>query len=185
MKRLVLLAALAFALPAEAAPSPAQDHFFQGLQTLCGKTFEGVMTTNDPADADFAGQKLVMKVETCTADQVRIPFSVGADRSRTWVVTRTADGLRLKHDHRHADGVEDTLSQYGGDTTGPGTETRQTFPVDHVSKALFSREGRQVSLTNVWALELEAGKRFAYELRRPGTPGRHFQVAFDLTKPVD
>src|SRR3712207_8407608 len=49
---------------------------------------------------DFAGKRLVMHVRDCSPNEVRIPFHVGEDRSRTWIVTRTAAGLRLKHDHR-------------------------------------------------------------------------------------
>lgn len=165
-----------------AAPAKPADAFFANLSALCGKSFEGRVVTTDPADADFAGKRLVMKVEGCTADQVRIPFSVGEDRSRTWVVTRTATGLRLKHDHRHADGTEDELSQYGGDTAAEGTAMRQEFPVDPFSRDLFTRTGRAVSNTNVWAMEVHPGHMFAYELRRPN---RHFRVEFDLTKAVD
>ena len=116
-------------------------------------------------------------MKTCSANEVRIPFHVGEDRSRTWVVTRVNTGLRLKHDHRHADGTEDVVSQYGGDTTTPGTASRQEFPVDRFSEDLFVRENRAVSVTNVWAMEVEPGKIFAYELRRPE---RHFRVEFDL-----
>ena len=46
---------------------------------------------------------------------------------------------------------------------------------------MFVREDRAVSLTNVWAMEIEPGKLFAYELRRPD---RHFRVEFDLAKPL-
>lgn len=181
-----LLATLLAALstPALAAPTPAQEAFFSRLTALCGKTFVGKVVTTDPADSSFMGKPLVMTVATCSADEIRIPFHVGEDRSRTWVVTRTATGLRLKHDHRHADGVEDVISQYGGDTAGAGTEARQEFPVDEYSKALFTRENRQVSLTNTWAIEVHPGSMFAYELRRPGTPARHFRVEFDLEKPA-
>ena len=167
---------LLLATPAQAATP--QDAFFARLGALCGKSFTGKVVTTDPADAAFAGKPLVMHVKTCTAEEVRIPFHVGEDRSRTWVVTRTATGLRLKHDHRHADGTEDAVSQYGGDTTTPGTASRQEFPVDQFSKDLFVRENRAVSVTNVWAMEVEPGKVFAYELRRPE---RHFRVEFDLS----
>jgi len=182
MKRLALTAVLlALASPALAsAPPPAHEIFFSRLQALCGKSFAGRVVTNDPADAAFAGKPLLMQVKTCAADEVRIPFAVGEDRSRTWVVTRTATGLRLKHDHRHEDGTEDAVSQYGGDTTSAGTASRQEFPVDQFSKDLFVRENRAVSLTNVWAMEIEPGKMFAYELKRPG---RRFRVEFDLATP--
>ena len=167
----------------EAAPEATntQDVFFANLSALCGQTFEGEVATEDPLDADFMGQRLVMTVTDCTDDQVRIPFHVGEDRSRIWVVPRPADGLRLKHDHRHADGTEDTVTQYGGDTADAGTETRQEFPVDQFSIDMFTREDMTVSNTNVWAMEVHPGRQFAYELRREN---RHFRVEFDLSEPV-
>ncbi|MBC6982067.1 hypothetical protein H8B08_09970 [Caulobacter sp. 17J80-11] len=168
----------AVALPAAAAPA---DTFFAELSALCGKSFEGEVISTDPADADFRGKRLVMTVRDCSADEVRVPFAVGEDRSRTWIVTRTAQGLRLKHDHRHADGTPDALTMYGGDTIAPGTAGRQEFPVDAQSRALFEREGRTASLTNVWAMEIEPGRAFVYELRRPN---RLFRVKFDLSRPV-
>lgn len=182
MKQIAVIAA-AIALSACAtAPvrvSP-QDAFFARLTALCGKTFEGRVVTTDAADADFARSRLLMQVRDCSADEVRIPFRVGDNRSRTWVITRTATGLRLKHDHRHEDGTEDELSQYGGDTTTAGSATRQEFPVDQFSKDLFTRRNATVSNTNVWAVEVQR-EMFAYELRRPN---RHFRVEFDLTRPV-
>ena len=159
-----------------------KDLFFGYLSDLCGKSFEGRVVTTDPADADFQGKRLVMTVKDCSKDEIRIPFAVGEDRSRTWVITDTGNGLRLKHDHRHEDGTEDKLSQYGGDTVAKGTDNRQEFPVDQFSKDLFTREGRTVSNTNVWAIEVHPERMFAYELRRPN---RHFRVEFDLTKLVE
>lgn len=174
----IALPALLLVLAAPAQAATPQDVFFTRLSALCGKSFVGKMVTTDPIDATFADQPLVMHVKTCTADEVRIPFHVGEDRSRTWVVTRSATGLRLKHDHRHADGTQDAVSQYGGHTTSRGTASRQEFPVDQFSKDLFLRENSAASVTNVWALEAEPKKVFAYELRRAE---RHFRVEFDLS----
>lgn len=169
-------------------PSPAprtQDAFFANLQALCGQSFAGTIEVDEPAapgnDA-FAGKPLVMHVRDCDDDTVRIPFHVGDDRSRTWVVTRTDTGLRLKHDHRHADGTPDAVTMYGGDTTTGGTPVRQAFPVDAESIALFEREGLTASVANTWAMELHPGERFTYELSRPN--GRLFRVGFDLSAPV-
>ena len=182
-----LLAILAFAaLPGctSAAPPAPADAFIAALQSMCGKAFEGRVVTTDPADSSFAGQRLVMHVRECSANEVRIPFHVGDDRSRTWIVTRTATGLRLKHDHRHADGSPDELTMYGGDTGRAGTAVRQEFPADAESIALFTRTNRAVSNTNVWAMEA-GSTTFAYELRRPPIPGgRFFRVEFDLSRPV-
>jgi hypothetical protein len=53
--------------------------------------------------------------------------------------------------------------------------------VDAESRALFEREKLTASVTNTWAMEIEPGRRFLYELSRPG---RVFRVEFDLTSPV-
>lgn len=164
----------------EAGP---QDAFFANLTALCGQTFEGRVVTDDPADADFASSRLVMHVRDCSDSEIRIPFHVGEDHSRTWIVTRTDDGLRLKHDHRDPDGTEHTLHNYGGDTTGPGTAERQEFPVDQFSIDLFNANDAAVSTTNVWAMEVHPAETFAYELRRVEM-GRHLRVEFDLSRPV-
>jgi hypothetical protein len=167
-----------------AGPEAAQDAFLKELRRHCGKAYEGRLVSSDAADSAMQGQRLVMHVAECSADRIRIPFHVGDDRSRTWVITGTAEGLRLKHDHRHEDGSPDTLTNYGGDTGSPGTRERQEFPVDAESMALFRRTGRDVSVTNVWAVEVTR-ERFAYELRRPAGPGeRYFRAEFDLTRPV-
>lgn len=176
----VLLLGCAAFQRAPAAPSPS-DAFFERLRGLCGQSFEGRLTSPPTnSDAAFAGP-ITVSVQDCTADEVRMPVAVGADRSRTWVVTRTAQGLTLKHDHRHADGTEDAVSQYGGATVAPGAASRQDFPVDAFSKALFERQNLPASLTNVWALEIQPGATLAYELNRPG---RRFRIAFDLTRPA-
>jgi hypothetical protein len=162
------------------AARTASDLFLDNLKGLCGKAFAGRVVSTDPADEAFAKERLLMHVRECTADGMRVPFHVGKNRSRTWVLTRTREGLRLKHDHRHEDGGEDKVTQYGGDTTSPGTAERQEFPVDAFSIALFERENLKASVTNVWALEMRK-TFFAYELRRPN---RFFRVEFDLTRPV-
>lgn len=178
-------AGLALALGACAtAPQAAspQDEFFANLGALCGQAFAGRVVTNDAADAAFASERLVMHVRECSEDAIRVPFHVGADRSRTWVVTRTETGLRLKHDHRHEDGSEDALTQYGGDTVAGGSTARQEFPADDFSKTLFRANDIPASAENVWAMEVRPGETFAYELRRPN---RFFRVEFDLTAPVE
>ena len=168
-----------------AAVAPA-DAFLARIAQHCGQAFAGRVRVDEPAqpgDNAFAGKALVMHVRECGEGGVRIPFHVGDDHSRTWVLTRTGAGLRLKHDHRHADGSPDPVTQYGGDTLDPGTATRQAFPVDAESVAMFGREGLKASVSNTWAMEIEPGQRFLYELSRPG--GRLFQVEFDLSRPVD
>ena len=185
MKQIAALVAAVLALSACAtipAQSPQQDAFMASLNALCGQRFLGRVMTTDTADADFASSRLVMHVRDCSTDEVRIPFHVGDDRSRTWVISRNEDGgLTLKHDHRDPEGNPDGLHWYGGDTTAAGTANRQEFPVDEFSIELFNAGNAAVSTTNVWAVEVHPGRIFAYELRRAN---RHLRVEFDLTQPL-
>lgn len=189
MKNFVPLMPLALAACATPTPPTPADSFFANLRSLCGQAFAGQLVTDEAADADMAGKPMVMHVRGCTDAEIRVPFHVGTadggwDRSRTWVITRTANGLRLKHDHRHEDGSHDAVTMYGGDTAAPGSATVQDFPVDAESIAMFRREGLERSVTNVWTVEVLPGQRFAYQLRRTGTNARHFRVEFDLTRTV-
>ncbi len=159
-------------------PSYPQAAFWDALTSLCGQAFEGRVAESNPPDTAFAGKPLVMHVRECADSVIRIPFHVGDDRSRTWVVSRTGAGLRLKHDHRHADGTEDEVTQYGGDTADPGSATQQSFPADAYTAALLPP-----AATNVWSIELVPDRLFAYALRREGTD-RRFRAEFDLTRPV-
>jgi predicted amidohydrolase YtcJ len=177
----ILAAALAACAPATVANSPqapAQAAFWRTLRGLCGRAFTGTVVEAPAGDTTFAGKPLVMHVRQCDGDTVRIPFHVGENRSRTWVLTRTASGLRLKHDHRHEDGSEDPVTQYGGDTRGAGTATRQEFPADAHTASLIP-----AAATNVWTVEVVPGERFTYALRREGTD-RRFRIDFDLRRPV-
>jgi len=191
--RLAPLLLLSLGLVACAAPTPRPPAARSAaatvsdplapLRALCGRAYAGRVVADTPASADapFAGKTLVMHVRDCRAGEVRIPFHVGDDRSRTWVVDVLADGrLRLKHDHRHRDGSADALTRYGGEQRPAAEAGRWEFPADAESQALFRRLGREVSLGNVWALEV-APQRFVYELARPG---RLFRVEFDLSAPV-
>lgn len=157
-----------------------QDAFFENLKSHCGKAYAGTLVSNDEADADFKGKKMVMHVRECSDTVLRIPFHVDDDHSRTWVISKTENGLRLKHDHRHEDGSEDAITQYGGDTIYAGAKSRQVFPVDQFSIDMFLKEGLDVSVVNIWAVEIN-NATYTYELSRPN---RHFRVEFDVTKPV-
>jgi hypothetical protein len=163
---------------AESGPAP-QDSFWEGLQALCGNAFEGTVIHSPPGDSAFVGNRLLMHVASCTDEVIRIPFHVGADRSRTWVVTRMNGGLELKHIHRYEDGTESSNTNYGGTTGADGTAHRQEFPADAVSVAAVP--GRA---TQFWFLELYPRYRFSYGLFRQAT-GLHYRIEFDLTRAID
>lgn len=192
IKTITTIIALFVALPlgacaaVPAANADPQAQFMARLNALCGRAFAGRITGSEPAgaDADMAGQRLVMHVRRCSRDRIEIPFHVGDDRSRTWVITRHATGLRLKHDHRHQDGSSDAVTMYGGDTADAGTAVQQAFPVDADSIATFRANGLDRSVTNVWMVAVD-GQTFTYELRRPAGPtARLFRVEFDLSRSV-
>jgi hypothetical protein len=159
------------------AASP-HDAFWANLQQLCGQAYAGTLREAPAGDTTFLNRELVMHVRECESRVVRIPFHVGQDRSRTWVLTRTDQGIELKHDHRHQDGSEDEVTQYGGHTRDPGTATRQEFPADEHTADLIP-----AAATNVWTVEAQPGNQFAYALRREGTD-RRFRIEFDLTRTV-
>jgi hypothetical protein len=149
-----------------AAETTPQDEFFNHISELCGARYEGKSTfPEDPGDA-FRGQLLVAVIETCGDEVIRIPFHVGEDSSRTWVLTRTPDGLELKHDHRHEDGTADEVSMYGGTSKSPGTALSQSFPADAYTAELIPD-----AATNEWALSLSAdAAEMTYYLERHGNP---------------
>lgn len=163
-----------------AVNTPA-DSFWVQLSTLCGKAFGGRVTESVPPDTIMSRQPLVMHVRDCSSDTIRVPFHVGENRSRTWVLTRAASGLRLKHDHRHEDGTPDSVTMYGGDTDAAGSAgsaSVQEFFADSLTASLIP-----AARTNVWTLELHPGHLFIYALRREGSD-RKFRAEFDLTSPV-
>ena len=155
------------------------ETFWSELQKLCGKSFAGTVAAAPADDTTFKDKELVMHVRACEKDRIRIPFFVGADRSRTWVLTRQKDGrILLKHDHRHQDGTPDKVTMYGGLTSNSGMPTRQMFPADQQTVDILP-----AAATNVWWIELVPGEHFSYNLRRMGTE-RYFSIKFDLKTAV-
>ncbi len=181
LKRLTAIFVLPFMACVPQQAEPPLD-FFNNLSKLCGKSFAGKVISDDPQDADWAKETLIMHVRDCSDTEIKIPLHVGANRSRTWIVSKDGGFLTLKHDHRHADGKPDDVTMYGGTTADPGTHSRQAFPVDQFSKDMFVREGLDVSVTNTWKITLEGDKTFTYALFRKN---RDFRAQFDLTTPVE
>jgi len=178
--RLLSLLVLLFAFPAVAVEPHDGDAFWQALQPLCGQAFAGELAEGtEPSDESFGSEGMVMHVRNCSHDELQIPFQVGANRSRTWVVTRTETGVRLKHIHRHEDGHEDEISKYGGDTVAGDDGLALAFFAD-----AYTGEMLPVSARNIWVMVIEPGEWFEYQLLRPHE-NRRFRVRFDLSEPVD
>ena len=158
------------------APTQAatQRAFFENVKKLCGQRFEGETVFPLDKNHPLAGKRLVMSVEKCGEDEIRIPFHVGEDKSRTWVLTLTDEGLLLKHDHRHADGTPDEVTMYGGLAAPSGTQNAQSFPADAGTAKLIPE-----AATNVWTLQIIPEKRqFVYQLERHKEP--RYKALFNL-----
>ena len=140
----------------------SQDHFFNTLESLCGQRFEGIMTFPTEGQDSFAGKQLVAQFEKCSSEQVRIPFSVGEDTSRTWIITKHDNSLELKHDHRHEDGTPHEVNLYGGQTKNNGSELSQSFFADaHTAQQIPE------AVSNVWTISFNADKtELRYHLER-------------------
>lgn len=176
-KWITLLMSLSFSIVTVAQDNSGAKQFWNTLQSMCGNAYEGALEL--PADdKQFGGKRLVMHVLSCTDSEIRIPFFVGDDKSRTWVLTYKNDRISLKHDHRHKDGSEDKITQYGGTATNVGQKSIQVFPADAHTTALIPEAS-----TNVWWITLN-DTTFTYNLRRLGTP-RVFRVVMDITKMIE
>jgi len=173
MKIFAILMTL-FSLSVNAGTS--EKDFFENLKQLCGKTLIGkTLFPADPGD-DFAGKKLVMQVTSCTDKEIRIPFNVGEDTSRTWIFTMMDNGLLFKHDHRYKDGKPHKLTMYGGMSDGKGSAFNQSFPADAQTHKLVP-EGK----TNVWNVSFDLKKmQFTYYLERHNKP--RFKAVFENSK---
>lgn len=158
----VLLAA--GALGAAGTSGGSRHDFFEILAGWCGATFEG--QSSFPLDGPFAGQLLAATIAECDETELRIPFAVGEDRSRTWIITRSSEGLLLKHDHRHEDGTPDEITMYGGWATADGSARSQSFAADGHTKALIPE-----AESNVWTISVsEDGSELTYYLERHQAP---------------
>lgn len=152
--------------PVFAEQSESQDAFFSRISSLCGERFTGQsIFPEDPGDA-WRGKTLVAYIKQCDKEEIRIPFLVGENDSRTWILRRVDGGLELKHDHRHEDGTPDEVTMYGGTTAGAGSFLAQSFPADAYTAELIPD-----AATNEWFLSFsEDASELTYYLERHGKP---------------
>ena len=178
MSRFILILLLLGAFSITAQEKSEAQQFWKNLKEHCGKAYKGKLSP-DVTDEAYLGKTLQIYIRTCEDGRITIPFYVGDDKSRTFILTWEEDRLKFKHDHRHEDGSEDEITQYGGTSSNSGTARVQVFPADVETAQLIP-----AAATNVWWLELDE-KTLSYNLKRLGREGSSFKVTFDLTKPVD
>ncbi|MFA7447171.1 MAG: hypothetical protein WCY77_01905 [Weeksellaceae bacterium] len=148
------------------------------IEKHCGNSYEGTITAGAKEGDGFTGERLVMQVLSCEKDQIKIPFYVGDDKSRTWILTFKNDRVQLKHDHRNPDGSDEEVTMYGGTTSNTGHANIQFFAADQETCSMID-----YACNNVWWMTIDENS-FSYSLRRVGAD-REFTVVFDLEKPVD
>lgn len=156
---------------------PKSKVFLEKFKPYEGQYFEGKIVSGGKEGDGFTGKRLLMEVMSYDDREVKIPFYVGDDKSRTWIISFSNNVLTLKHDHRHEDGSPDKVTFYGGTSANEGAETIQMFPADNETCELID-----YACQNVWWITMD-GKTYTYNLRRIGSD-RLFTVEFDLTKPV-
>lgn len=177
--RILFWALILFPLNTFAQQATNSEKFWSQLEQHCGKAYEGWIIEGAVPKDGFTGEKLVMHVRSCKENEIRIPFFVGENKSRTWIIKmNNKKFLSLKHDHRHPDGSEEELSQYGGINSNVGLENLQMFPADeHTAEML------PAASSNVWWFSID-DEIFTYNLRRIGSD-KTFTVSFDLTTPIE
>lgn len=178
MKNFVFILLFSIAGVAQSQERSGAQQFWDELSKHCGKAFEGKLAPHVTNDA-FSGKSITMFVRTCDDGTITIPLYVGEDKSRTWVLTLENDRIKLKHDHRHEDGSEDAVTQYGGTNPNSGSKNLQFFPADSETAELIG-----YAATNVWWITIDEDT-FSYNLKRMGTDNPAFNVLFDLKNPVE
>lgn len=166
-----------------AMPSPTspQEAFWANLAQHCGNAYPGGLVLEPPGDDMLTGtEELVVHFRECGQDTLRLPFHIEIedtgewDRSRTWMFMRTAQGLELRHDHRHEDGSPDEQTMYGAFTQDEGSPNTQEFIITDRT----ARDGSPIG----WRVEIEPNQRYTYGTIRGGE--WTWRVDFDLSRTV-
>ena len=166
---------------AAAAETPAFEQFFQAFAQHCGNAYPGGLTLEPEGDDMLTGTELlIVHFRECGDDQLKLPFHIELeaeqswDRSRTWIITRHAGGLELRHDHRKPCGSPDDRTMYGGFSVGGGEAFSQLFQsVERTEESGYFRG---------WRIELVPGERYTYGTVRGDDWS--WRIDFDLTGPL-
>ena len=158
-----------------------QSTFLSQIQQYCGHAYKGETEFITLGDGDHVLQdpELVMVLDerACSEDEIRIPFYVDDDRSRTWILSMREHGLHLAHDHRYPDGTEHDDNMYGGWADAEGDETVQYFPADEPTIA--DRASRSI---NRWSVKIKPEEnQYIYSLYL--SEELAYRAVFDLSEP--
>jgi hypothetical protein len=157
-----------------------QANFLTNYSDYCGYAYKGQTNFVDLAGGDlFENAELTMILASCDDKEVRIPFHVDDDTSRTWTVKMTPRGIHLSHDHRYEDGSQHDANFYGGYADEEGNTFLQYFPADQ--RTISERPAR---VANRWAKEFDlAEMKYFYRLYLNGE--LRLEAEFDLSDPVE
>ncbi len=164
----------------QAGKDVTQDFWYR-LHEHCGEAFEGRLVTAAPGfDLLDGSERLIVHFRSCTDFETRLPFHIEEgpdawDRSRTWVFfNHGADGLELRHDHRHQDGSEEDNTWYGGDAIEGGA---------YWQRFVYPPRTEEMGVFMGWRVEIHPNERFTYGTMRDEE--WTFRVDFDLSKAVE
>ena len=165
--------------PHEQDSAGQQAELLDHIRPYCGYAYKGETTFITLGDGDHPLQDpdLIMVLAQCGEDEIRIPFYVDDDRSRTWILSMRDEGLHLAHDHRYPDGTEHDDNMYGGWANDEGTSFIQYFPSD--SSTIDDRPVRE---RNKWSVEISPDtNEYIYSLFLEDELS--YRAVFDLTDP--
>lgn len=177
MKKSLFFVIMYFVISISNAQESNSKTFMQAFKPHLGNYYEGTIIAGGKEGDGFTGKRLLMQVMSYNDSEIKVPFFVGDDKSRTWIFSLNNNLVSLKHDHRMPDGTPDKITFYGGTSTNEGTAHMQMFPADAATEQLIN-----YAAYNVWWVTIDE-TMFSYNLRRIGSD-RVFSVEFDLTKPI-
>lgn len=158
------------------------DLYMANLRSECGNAYAGRLTLEPEGDDMLDGDELlVVHFRECDEEGViKVPFHIETsegewDRSRTWIFTRTEEGIDLRHDHREVDGSESDFTMYGGPT--------HNEPDANMMEFISFERTEETGIYRGWRIIIEPGERYVYGTHRGGEWS--WRVDFDLTQPVE
>lgn len=174
----ILVAGLAACGSAPAEESPAvspQQAFFDQMAARCGDEYPGRAVIAPESDPTFRPAFLGMRIESCTETQIRIPFLVDGDESRTWVLTLEDGDLVFTHEHMLEGDTLSSNSGWGGRAeAGTGTALFQHFPDHRWDPERVPQENR-----SHWRMRLDPDHgQFVYYLDRGIVPA--YRLVFHM-----